>query len=511
MSLPRTEGFNVNDDFVLRMKNITKTFPGVVALNDVSFNLKKGEIHALVGENGAGKSTLMKILGGVYTPDKGEIEIKGKPVTITCPHDAMDNKVSVIYQEFNLVPALSIAENLFLGKEIVKGTLKNLDKEEMIKQAENVMARLGIENIDCSQEVRNLSVAVQQLVEVGKAIFNNNDILVMDEPTAVLTENETKTLFKLVKGLKEKGISVIYISHRLEEVIELSDRITILRDGEFVSTLDNSNKSVSKDEIVRLMVGRSLKDYFPEKEDVNYDDTVLEVKNLTSKGLFENISFSLKKGEILGFAGLVGAGRTEIMKALFGSIKTDEGEIFLEGKKVSINSPSEAKRLGIGFVPEDRKREGVVLKMNLGENICLPNHDKINKFGHIFISKKRKLVDKFIKGLSIRPPLPERLVRDFSGGNQQKAVIAKWLAINPKVMILDEPTRGIDVGAKVEIYSIINKLAKEGVGIIVISSELLELMGICDRVIVIHEGSISGEFKKGSYDQEKIMRAAAGL
>lgn len=500
-----------NHDIVLRMKNITKAFPGVLALNNVSFDLRKGEIHALVGENGAGKSTLMKILGGVYVPDTGEIEIKNKTVKITCPQDSLDNKVSVIYQEFNLVPAMSIAENLFLGKEIVKKGLKNLNKAEMIRQAQDVMAKLGVDHIDCSLEVRKLSVALQQLVEIGKAIFNNIDILVMDEPTAVLTDKETQKLFELVGNLKEKGISVIYISHRLEEVTELSDRITVLRDSEYIDTLDNSAKTISKDEIVKLMVGRDLKDYYPKREFAAREENVLEVRGLTRKDVFDNISFKLKKGEILGFAGLVGAGRTEIMKALFGYLNADGGEILLNGKKAEIGSPSRAKSLGIGFVPEDRKREGVVLSMGLGDNISLPNHDQINFLGHISKDREKNLVGRFMEKLSIRPPLPDRLIRNFSGGNQQKAVIAKWLAINPKVIIMDEPTRGIDVGAKAEIYSVINKLAEEGVGVMLVSSELPELLGMCDRILVIHEGRITGEFARNRFNQEEIMKAAAGL
>lgn len=495
----------------LKMKGITKAFPAVVALNNVDFDVKKGEIHALVGENGAGKSTLMKILGGVYMPDKGNMEINGKRVKITCPLDSLKNKVGIIYQEFNLVPSLSIAENLFVGKEILKTKFGHLNKGEMLTQAQLVMAKLGLDNVNCSTEVRKLSVAVQQLVEIGKAIFNDIDILVMDEPTAVLTDKETHRLFELMKDLKEKGISIIYISHRIEEVIELCDRVTVLRDGEHISTLDNSCNKVSKEEIVRLMVGRDLKDYFPKKNSQTRDENILEVANLSKNGVFNKINFNLKKGEILGFAGLVGAGRTEIMKSLFGAMKVDSGEILLDGAKLHIDSPDTAKKAGIGFVPEDRKREGVVLKMSLGDNICLSNEDKINTFGHIVQTKKKNMVEKFIGSLSIRPPIPDRLIKDFSGGNQQKAVIAKWLAINPKVIILDEPTRGVDIGAKVEIYNIINKLADQGVGIIIVSSELLELLGMCDRIIVIHEGEITGEFIKEEFDQEAIMKAAAGL
>lgn len=495
----------------LKMEGITKAFPGVVALSNVDFDVRKGEIHALVGENGAGKSTLMKILGGVYMPDKGNMEINGKRVKIMCPLDSLKNKVGIIYQEFNLVPSLSIAENLFVGREVLKTKFGHLNKRDMLKQAQAVMAKLGLDNVTCATEVRKLSVAVQQLIEIGKAIFNDIDILVMDEPTAVLTDKETHRLFELMKDLKEKGISIIYISHRLEEVIELCDRVTILRDGEYISTLDNSCNKVSKEEIVRLMVGRDLKDYFPKKNSQTRDENILEVADLSKNGVFNKINFNLKKGEILGFAGLVGAGRTEIMKSLFGAMKVDSGEILLEGAKIHIDSPDSAKKAGIGFVPEDRKREGVVLKMSLGDNICLSIEDKINCLGHIIQSKKKNLVENFIASLSIRPAIPDRLIKDFSGGNQQKAVIAKWLAINPKVIILDEPTRGIDIGSKVEIYNVINKLSDQGVGIIIVSSELLELLGMCDRIIVIHEGEITGEFSKEEFDQQAIMKAAAGL
>lgn len=501
----------MNNDIVLRMKNITKSFPGVTALRDVNFDLKKGEIHALCGENGAGKSTLMKILGGSYILDHGEIQINNRVIRITCPQDSLENKVGVIYQEFNLVPDMSIAENLFLGKEIVNNGFKNLNKREMLRQAQATMAKLGIENIDCRMEVRKLSIAIQQLVEIGKAIFNNIDILVMDEPTAVLTDKETDKLFEIIKNLKEKGVSIIYISHRMEEVTNLTDRITILRDGEYIDTLDNSDKTVEKDEIVRLMVGRVLTDYYPEREITVREEIVLDVKGLTRKGDFDNINFNLKKGEILGFSGLVGAGRTEIMKVLFGALKVDSGEIWLNGNRVQVDSPLIAKKLGIGYVPEDRKSEGVVLSMDLGDNICLTNHDQINSFGHIVKSKKENLINKFVKQLSIRPPLPYRLIKNFSGGNQQKAVIAKWLGINPEVIIMDEPTRGIDVGAKSEIYSVINTLAEKGVGIILVSSELNELLGMCDRIIVIHEGRITGEFTSDSYNQDEIMKSASGL
>lgn len=501
----------MNKDVVLKMNHITKAFPGVVALDDVSFDLRKGEIHALCGENGAGKSTLIKILGGSYIPDEGSIEINQKLVRLNSPQDSLDNRIVVIYQEFNLVPDMSIAENLFLGKEIVHKRLKNLNKREMVLQSEKILSKLGVTNVDCTMMVRKLSVALQQLIEIGKALFIQSDILVMDEPTAVLTDHETHELFKLMNNLKGKGVSIIYISHRLEEVTELSDRITILRDGKYIDTLDNSKRDVSKDEIVKHMVGRDLDDYYPERVVSPSKDNIFEVRGITKRGIFEDISFHVKKGEVLGFAGLVGAGRTDIMKALFGMMAIDSGEILLDNNKVEISSPYRAKQLGIGFVPEDRKSEGIVLSMDLGENICLPNHDKIQHLGYIVKEKKHSLINRFLSKLSVRPPLPYRLIRNFSGGNQQKAVIAKWLAINPKLIILDEPTRGIDVGAKAEIYTVINKLAEEGLGVIVVSSELNELLGMCDRILAIHEGKIAGKFIREHYNQANIMEAVTGL
>lgn len=497
----------MNDNIILKMSGITKAFPGVKALDNVSFELRRGELHALCGENGAGKSTLMKILGGIYTPDQGEVNINNKVVHIKSPQDSMDNKIRIIYQEFNLVPHLTITENLFLGRELTKGI--RLNKRQMLNEAKEVMVKLGLADIDCRKKVADISVATQQLVEIGKAIFNDADILVMDEPTSVLTEKETKALFALINQLIRKGISIIYISHRLEEIIQLSDRITILRDGRYIDTLDNSDRKVTKDDIVKLMVGRDLEDYFPEKKNLIQDEHVLEVDNLCKNGMFSDISFHVSKGEILGFAGLVGAGRTEIMKAVFGSLKPDNGEIHINGRKVRINSPEDAIENGLALVPEDRKREGLILGMTLGENICMANMSLISRLGCIIKGRKKETVNKFVNELQIRPALPNRLARNFSGGNQQKSVIAKWLAVSPKVVILDEPTRGIDVGAKSEIYSIIENLAQKGVGIIFISSEMLELLGVCDRVIVIHQGRITGEFKKDEFSEEKIMMAAS--
>ena len=493
---------------ILRMKQITKRFPGVLALDHVDFDLKKGEIHALIGENGAGKSTLMKVLGGVYQADEGSLEIEGRNVRITSPSDSMSLGIGVIYQEFNLVQTLDVAENIFLGHEI-NGKYGNMDRKEMYRQAGEIMDKLGIKEFDCHKKVRDLSVAMQQLVEIGKAMFYHASILVMDEPTAVLTDRETVKLFEMMKSLKEEGISIIYISHRLEEVIALCDRITVLRDGCYVDTLTNAGFRVEKSVLINKMVGREMNEYYPERKNRPLGQVELEVRNLTRRGMFQDISFQVERGEILGFSGLVGAGRSEIMKAIFGFYGYDGGEILLEGKQVKLKSPQDAKQLGIALVPEDRKKEGANLGMSIEDNIAMASHENLTVCGHFLKKKKRGLAKSYIKELQVRPSDPSRPVKNLSGGNQQKVVVAKWMAINPKVMILDEPTRGIDVGAKMEMYEIINRMTAEGKAVIVVSSELPELMGICDRILVIRAGRISGEFRKQEFDQNAIMKASA--
>ncbi len=501
----------MSSDIVLSMKGITKIFPGVTALSKVNFNLKKGEVHALVGENGAGKSTLMKVLGGVYMPNEGEIEINGEPANITNPRDALDKKVSIIYQEFNLVDELSVWENIFLGKELINKAKTSLDKRTMREKSKEILENLCLNDINVNTRVGNLSVAQKQLVEIGKALFNETSILVMDEPTATLTQKETDVLFDLIKNLKAEGISIIYISHRLEELAGISDRVTVLRDGQFIDTLDNQNKDISKDEIIRLMVGRSLKDYFRERQAEMSDKVILEIQGLTKKDVFNDISFKLREGEILGFAGLVGAGRTEVMKAIFGDLRYDSGKIILDGNEKTIKSTHDAIKEGIVLVPEDRAKEGLVLLMSLADNIVLPNLEKISILGAPIKKRKYNMANEFISKLSIRPALPNRLVSSYSGGNQQKAVISKWLTRNPKVIILDEPTRGVDIGAKSEIYTLIQSLSEAGAGIIFISSELTELIAMCDRIVVIHQGEATGEFNKEEATQEMIMRAATGV
>ncbi|HBE78142.1 MAG TPA: D-xylose ABC transporter ATP-binding protein [Firmicutes bacterium] len=500
----------MDENYILEMSHITKKFPGVTALTDVSFNIKKGEIHALVGENGAGKSTLMKILGGVYSPEEGSILINGKSVKIDCPSDSIRCNIGIIYQELNLVPDLSISENIYLGKELVKSG-NVLNRTSMTQKSAELMSRLGMVEVDCNSLINDLSIAKQQLVEIAKALSNDVNILIMDEPTSVLTEKETESLMEVIRNLKQKGVSIIYISHRLEEVLAISDRITVLRDGQIIETLDTQQTSISKETIIKLMVGRDLNEYFPQRKLIVGTTNVLEVEGLTKNGVFENIGFQLKKGEILGFAGLIGAGRSEVMKALFGALPYEAGKIIVDGKNIVPDSPIKAIQSGIALVPEDRKKEGLVLGMSLADNICLPNQEKISKFGYIVRKLKKTLIDQFIHSLSIRPNFPERLIKDFSGGNQQKAVISKWLAVNPKILILDEPTRGIDIGAKAEIYALIHKLTEKGISIILISSELLEVMGISDRILVMWEGKITAEFSKAEVTQDKIMMAAAGL
>ncbi|MDR1179401.1 MAG: sugar ABC transporter ATP-binding protein [Spirochaetales bacterium] len=499
-----------NDALV--MSNITKTFPGVLALQDVSINLIHGEVLALVGENGAGKSTLMKILGGVYKADQGIISIDGSKVDISDPLNAQKLGISIIFQEVNLIPTLSVAENMFLGKEVTRGKalFKYLNRVEMGRKSESALARLESESFDTSLLVQDLPVAKQQLIEIARALMNESRILVMDEPTSALTETEAQALFGIIETLKKNGISIIYISHRLEEVEQICDRITVLRDGKYIITFDNSKRNVKKDEIVKYMVGREIRDFYPAGNAEILPDAVLRVKNLSKKNLFSGISLAVHKGEIVGLSGLIGAGRTEVAKTIFGEYKKDEGEIWVSGKQTKGDIADSIKN-GLMLIPEDRKKEGLVLCLSLGDNISLPNAESVSSAGVVAKKRKNRLVQRFIDDLKIRPALPNRPIVDFSGGNQQKAVIAKWLAKKPRILILDEPTRGVDVGAKSEIYGLMRKLTEQGVGILFISSEMPELIGMCDRILAMHEGRLAGEFHKETMDQRAIMAAATGI
>lgn len=495
-------------DTILQMNHIIKEFSGVRVLKDVSFDLRKGEVHALIGENGAGKSTLIKVLGGVYFQESGDVIINGQVQNFTCAQDSIKAGVGIIYQEFNLVPTLSIAENIFLGKEMKKPG-ERLNRSEMVRQAQDLMKTLGFENMDCSKTVQTLSVAQQQMVEIGKAIFNDSKILVMDEPTAVLTDKESKYFFDMVKKLREKGVGIIYVSHRLEEVLELSDRITVLRDGEYIAELDNSRKMVTKEKLVNLMVGRTLEQYYPNRQPCISDEIVLSVEKLSRRDCYREVSFEVKKGEILGITGLVGAGRTEVVKSIIGAMKYDSGEVKLNGKVVHFLSPHDAIQEHIAFIPENRKEEGLFLDTSIANNMFMANYNRISRKGVLRKKLKKNFLDTFFSKLDIRPNDPEKPARDFSGGNQQKAILAKWMAIEPTLMILDEPTRGIDIGAKAEIYKLMDDLSKKGCSMIMVSSEMTEIIGMCDRVIVMAEGRVTAEMDKAEFSQERIMAASS--
>lgn len=495
-------------EYILEMKNISKSFPGVKALDNVSFNLKPGEIHALIGENGAGKSTLIKCLGGQHTPSEGEIFINGEKVDINNAMIAKEKGIGVIYQEFNLVPAFSIAENIYLGREYKKCGM--IDRAGMFRDADEVLRSLGQEHLSSKMKVFQLSVSQQQMIEISKAVSANAKIIVFDEPTAVLTQKETVLLFKIIAKLKAEGAGIIYISHRLDEVLELADRITGLRDGKVTSTIDNS-PGVTKDDLVAMMVGRKLDAYYPERK-VKPDETVVfEARNFSLSGTFHDVNMKLHKGEILGVCGLVGAGRTETMKSIFGVLPHDSGEVLVDNKRVDHVSPHELIKHGMVLLPEDRKNEGLSLMQSAAINLCIPNYDQFSRGGLVNSKLRNAFIDKYFHMLVVRPDLPERLAVNFSGGNQQKLIIAKWLARNPKILVMDEPTRGIDVNAKAEIYNIMNDLTQQGMSIIMVSSEMAELMGVCDRIMVMYEGHFVDEFNRDEFDEQLLAKAQSGI
>lgn len=494
------------DDIILEMQNIHKTFPGVYALNDINFDLRRGEVHALLGENGAGKSTLIKVLAGIYSVDKGKIYLKGNECRISDVKAAQANGISVIHQELCLVPQMTVAENMFLGREPATGKGSFVRAGEQNRMSQEILNLLGVD-IKATDKVGNLSVAKQQMIEIAKALSVKADIIVMDEPTSPLTDREVEMLFKTINDLKKKNISIIYISHRMEELFKITDRITVMRDGKYIGT--KCTKDTTKDELITMMVGRELKDLYRRTEHPA-GDVVFEVKNLNITNVLKDINFFLKRGEILGVSGLVGAGRTELMRAIFGIDGFNSGEIVLEGKKLSIKSPLDAMNSGIALVPENRKEQGLVLIKSVGYNITLTILKKFIKLAGVDSKTEKSIVREYIEKLTIKTPSHKQLVGNLSGGNQQKIVIAKWLATNPKVLILDEPTRGIDVGAKAEIYSIIDTLAKQGVGIIMVSSDLPEVMNMSDRVLVMSNGQITGILNRDQLDQETIMHYATG-
>ena len=492
-------------NFILNMSDITKRFPGVLALDHVSLRVKKGEVHALLGENGAGKSTLMKILAGAYVKDEGEIEVFSKKTELGNPKAAENLGISIIYQELNLIPTLTVAENIFLGRYKMRGSIQ-VNWKEVYAAAEELLQELGVD-VKATDYIRDLGIAQQQMVEVAKALSMKAKIIIMDEPSAPLTERETKNLFRIVKQLKESGVSIIYISHRLEEVLEICDRATVMRDGTTIKEIEIAD--VTMDEIIRLMVGRELKDKYPRIEKA-IGKELFRVENLCAGSKVQNINFSVREGEVLCVGGLVGAGRTETVRAVFGLDAKTSGKIFIDGKECEIRNPKDAIRAGIGFVTEDRKGEGLILKLGVGENVTLAALDSFRSGIHLNLGKENNTVSEYVSRLNIKTPSIFQKVENLSGGNQQKVVLAKWLLSKCRGLILDEPTRGIDVGAKIEVYNLINELAKEGKAILVITSEIPELLGICDRVVVMARGRVSGTLTREEANQEAIMTLAVG-
>ena len=488
---------------ILEMRSIDKRFPGVHALQDVSMDVLPGEVHALVGENGAGKSTLMKILAGVYSQDGGEIVYKGHPYEPHTPRAARDAGIVTIYQELNLVPELSVAENMYLGMELQRGPF--LDSRAMHKRARELLATRLHLDIDPGTTVGKLGVGVQQMVEVAKALLHEADIIIMDEPTASLSPREIADLFAIVRELRGHGVSTIYISHHLDETFELSDRTTVLRDGQLVATQPTSELDTAS--LIQLMVGRDLAEHDPKKP-AEIGDEILRVEGLTRLGVFEDISFSARAGEIIGLAGLVGAGRTELVRGIFGADPLDRGQIFINGEPVVIKSPRDAIDHGIALLTEDRKSQGLVLLFDVRENITLPVLDSLTRTQFTDMAREQEIAAGFIERLAIKASSQEQEAMNLSGGTQQKVVLSKWLAAEARVIIFDEPTRGIDVGAKAEIYEIMNELVANGDTIVMVSSELPEIMAMSDRVLVMQGGRIRGELSREEATQQGIMRFA---
>jgi len=517
----------MGDAALLRMQDVSKSFPGVQALDAVTLDVGHGEILGLIGENGAGKSTLMKILSGVYPMDSGAIHIDGEPVHIHNPHQGQQLGISIIYQEFNLMPNLSVMENVFVGREF--GRYGLIDRANLRRQTQVLLDRLGV-RLSPDAVVRDLSVAEQQMVEIAKALSLEVRVFIMDEPTSALSDTEVQHLLAIMRDLKADGIGVIFISHRLEEVLSICDRVTVLRDGKNVGSIAASE--ATQDNLIRMMVGRSLNELFHSEERFTAaaaggadaegqaaapgpgQDVVLAVRGLTRRGtaldaaatVLDNVSFDLRRGEILGLAGLVGAGRTETVRAIFGADRCDSGEIHIDGKAVTIASPLDAIKHGIGFVPEDRKEQGLVLGLSVRENVALPNLDSMSRFGFVRLAREAQRVKEFVQALQIRTPSLDKSVVNLSGGNQQKVVISKWLMLQPRILIMDEPTRGIDVGAKAEIYRLMNQLVESGVSIIMISSELPEVLAMSDRVVCMSRGRVTGILSHAEATPELVMR-----
>jgi inositol transport system ATP-binding protein len=496
---------SMDDNVILQMENISKSFPGVKALSDVNLAVRKGTIHALMGENGAGKSTLMKILDGIYAPDSGQIIFKGQTVTIDSTHTALKLGISMIHQELSPIPYMTVAENIFLGREPL-GRYGLIDKRRLNADTKALLSRLEID-INPVSIMRSLSVANTQMVEIAKAISYDASLIIMDEPTSAITEREVDHLFRMIRSLKAKGVTIIYITHKMDEVFQIADDITVLRDGKHVATVSASQ--TNKGHLITMMVGRELTEMFP-KEYAPIGEIVLSVRNLTREGIVEDVSFDLCRGEILGIAGLMGAGRTTVIESIFGIHKVDAGEIIIKGKKTQINSPADAIKNGLALLTEDRKLTGIMGVLPVRDNMMIASLPNYEKRGFLDGRLMEMTYKEEKSRLDIKSPSMHQLIKLLSGGNQQKVLVSRWLLTSPDILILDEPTRGIDVGAKAEIHKLMSKLAQEGKAIIMISSELPEILGMSDRILVMHEGRVGGIFERKNATQESIMQAATG-
>lgn len=497
----------MGENYVLEMQDISKRFPGVQALDKVQLKVRKGTVHALMGENGAGKSTLMKILLGLYKPDEGKIRFKNSQVSFNGPSDALNNGIAMIHQELANMPERTVFENMFLGREITGKNKIFLDEKSMVKGCTEIFRNLNI-NINPNNKMKELTVAQQQLCEIAKAVSCDADLIIMDEPTSSITEEDASNLFDIIDSLLKKGITIIYISHKMDEIFKVSDEITVFRDGTYVDT--KYAKDINQNILISMMVGREITDFY-HKQEVDIGETVLKVENLSSEKIFQNISFELRKGEILGFAGLVGAGRTEIMETIFGLRKKTTGTIYLNQKEVKINTPRDAIRHNIGFLTEDRKDSGCFLPLSVNRNTYIASINKYTKYGVVSRRRTSTVTEKMRETLAIKIPGIEQLMKNLSGGNQQKVLIGRWLLIEPNILIVDEPTRGIDVGSKTVIHKLLSDLAARGTSIILISSEMPEVMGMSDRLVILHEGKITGILNRDEFNQEAIMALSSGI
>jgi len=505
MAAVRASGAIPNSEFLLAVENVRKEFPGVLALDDVSFRLRRGTVHALMGENGAGKSTLMKILAGIYMPDQGTVTLKGQPIRLKSPLDALENGIAMIHQELNLMPFMTVAENIWIRRE-PKTALGFVDHGAMRRMTSDLFRRLNI-GIDPETQVRDLSVASRQMVEIAKAVSYESDVLIMDEPTSALTEREVEHLFTIIRDLRAQGIGIVYITHKMNELFEIADEVSVFRDGRYIGT--HAASEVTRDRIIHMMVGREITQMFP-KEEAPIGRTVLSVRDLSLAGVFKDVSFDVREGEILGIAGLVGSGRSNVAETIFGVTPATSGTIEIRGEPMRIDTPNMAIRHGMAFITEDRKETGCLLILDVLENMQVAVlQDRFTRAGFVRERAVSAACEEMSRKLRVKTPSLQERVENLSGGNQQKVLIGRWLLTQPRILILDEPTRGIDVGAKSEIHRLISQLAREGVAVIMISSEMPEVLGMSDRIMVMHEGRVTGFLDRAEADQVKVMELAA--